>query len=82
MESNGKPMKHYSFEMTDTFGGETNYSWVKRFKIDARSFRGAMIKFGKINGHANWRLTRDESYSRQYDSGCVRLFVEEGGDEN
>jgi len=23
-------MNHYSIEITDTFGGEANYSWVKR----------------------------------------------------
>jgi len=27
----------YNLELTDTFGGEANYSWVKRAQIDAPS---------------------------------------------
>lgn len=26
-------MSHYSLELTDTFGGESNYSWVRRCGI-------------------------------------------------
>lgn len=33
----------YEYEMTDTFGGEANYCWVKRGTVKARSFRGAII---------------------------------------
>jgi hypothetical protein len=34
----------YFFELTDTFGGEANYSWVKRFKVEAKSINGAIRK--------------------------------------
>jgi hypothetical protein len=27
----------YNLELTDTFGGEANYSWVKRAQLDAPS---------------------------------------------
>lgn len=32
----------YSFEYTDTFGGEPNYSWVHRGTVMASSLRGAV----------------------------------------
>ena len=28
---------NFQFEMTDTFGGEANYSWVKRTSFDFKS---------------------------------------------
>jgi len=31
-------------EVTDTYGGEANYCWVKRFKVSASTARGAMRK--------------------------------------
>lgn len=37
-------------EVTDTFGGEANFSWVRRFKVHAKSFRGAMVKVGREMG--------------------------------
>ena len=33
----------YDYEMTDTFGGEANYCWVRRGTVKAKSFRGAII---------------------------------------
>ena len=35
-------MAKFTIEVTDTFGGEANYSWVKRFTFHASSFRGAV----------------------------------------
>lgn len=32
----------YNYEYTDTFGGETNYCWVKRGTVIATTLRGAM----------------------------------------
>lgn len=32
----------YEIEITDTFGGESNYSWVKRYTVQASTPRGAM----------------------------------------
>jgi hypothetical protein len=31
-------------EVTDTYGGEANYSWVHRFKVHANTARGAIRK--------------------------------------
>jgi hypothetical protein len=32
----------FSYEITDTFGGEANYCWVRRGAVRARSVRGAI----------------------------------------
>ena len=40
----------YSYEYTDTFGGEANYSWVKRGKVTANNFTHAIRKVKKELG--------------------------------
>lgn len=50
-----KPIKiqklnNFFFEMTDTFGGDLNYCWIHRFKIKAKSLRGALQKLSKETG--------------------------------
>ena len=51
----------YYVEMTDTFGGEPNYCWVRRTVIQANSARDAMRlarrEFGYLAKHG--RITRD-----------------------
>ena len=32
----------FEYEVTDTFGGEANYCWVRRGTVRARSLRGAI----------------------------------------
>lgn len=54
----------YFVELTDTFGGEANYSWVRRFKIHANSERGALVKVSKHIG-AQGKLRK------QYELGDV-----------
>jgi len=40
----------FLIEMTDTYGGETNYSWVKRSEDKtSRTLSGAIRKFKKDN---------------------------------
>jgi len=43
-------MNKFYFEMTDTFGGESNYSWVKRFEVNAKSLHGALCKLSNETG--------------------------------
>ena len=38
-------MTFYLVEMTDTFGGEANYSWVTRHTIEADSPKQAIRRF-------------------------------------
>lgn len=59
----------YFVEMTDTFGGEANYSWVHRFCVNASSPLGAIRKVGRETGYSG-RIRRD------WDSGeCARYNV-------
>ena len=41
----------YIVEMTDTFGGEANYSWVNRFLVTASSELGAIRKVTTRTGY-------------------------------
>lgn len=67
---NGEPLREWApgpfwfFEMTDTFGGEANYSWVHRFKVQAPTMRGALRKLSRKIGYAG-------RMRREWDSGQV-----------
>ena len=41
----------FYFELTDTFGGELNYSHVTRFKVTAKNIQGALIKISRETGY-------------------------------
>ncbi len=43
-------MMEYFVEMTDTFGGEANYSWCNRFLVKANTARGAISKVTRETG--------------------------------
>lgn len=45
-----KVKNKYYVELTDTFAGDANYSWLKRFIISANTQRGAIIKLSKETG--------------------------------
>ena len=71
-------MNTYSIELTDTFGGEANYSYVERFTIQAKSLRACVLKLGKETGY-NWRLNSNYGESVRYDttSGLTCAFIEQ-----
>ena len=59
--------KHlYFVEITDTYGGEANYSWVTRHLVRASSVRGAV-----------WRISRD-SGMKWHSVGCDRYDSDSG----
>jgi len=72
-------MNTFIVEVTDTFGGEANYAWVRRFTVTAKSFRGAISKVSRMMGYA---------FRKEYDCGdlarynaqgaCVCAFVQYG----
>ncbi len=67
----------YSLELTDTFGGEANYSWVRRETLVAKSILGAVRKFAKESG-LNFRKYDGDNESATYytkSKSCV-LFVD------
>lgn len=45
-----KTVNYFFAEVTDTFGGEANYCWVRRYKIKANTERGAINKLAKHEG--------------------------------
>jgi hypothetical protein len=49
----------YHFEVTDTYGGESNYCWVRRYIVWAQSFTGAVRKVNKVEGFSRLRKVMD-----------------------
>lgn len=70
--------KLFFIEVTDTFGGEANYSWVTRHVIAAPTERGAVNRFSKMSGY-KWRVEGDFGDSKRYDSksGLTCFFISE-----
>ena len=62
----------FFIEITDTFGGEANYSWVTRHVILAKSERGAINALSRRSG-ISWH-----SVGFRYDSksGATCAFIE------
>jgi hypothetical protein len=67
-------MKHFFFvEITDTYGGEANYSWVTRHKVRASSVRGALIRINRDSGLGFHSVGCDRFDSR---SGATCAFID------
>ena len=60
-------MNQYNIELTDMFGGELNYSFVKRFNTRAKSMRGAIQKVSRLTG-SGYRLAIGDSEMSIYHS--------------
>jgi hypothetical protein len=56
----------YFIEVTDTYAGEANYCWVRRFKVHASSVQGAMRKVSTKMGF-NARKVYDSGDMARYD---------------
>ena len=65
-------MQHFFAEITDTFGGDANYSWVTRHKIKAASIRGALIRLNRDSGLGFRSVGCDRFDSR---SGATCAFI-------
>lgn len=52
----------YNIEVTDTFGGEANYCWVKRGTTKARSRRGLINAAKALAGWHGWCRVVVESF--------------------
>ena len=70
-------MQVFHIEVTDTFGGEANYSWVTRHTIEAKTRLGAVQKFSRMSG-MSWRKVGDYGDMARYDSksGATCFFIE------
>jgi hypothetical protein len=69
-------MKTFNIEITDTFGGEANYCWVKRYTVTAKSFMGAMRIAARDFG-GEWRIDGSYGDMARYDmkNACICAFV-------
>lgn len=79
-----KPAKSTFFiEMTDTYGGEANYSWVNRFLVTASSFRGAITKVTKETGYpARINLSYGDGATYKVPGACIMYILSfSAGDE-
>ena len=64
----------YFVEVTDTFGGEANYSWVTRHVIKAKSLKGAVNALSRRSG-ISWHSVGCDRYDSK--SGATCAFIEE-----
>lgn len=65
--------KLYFVELTDTFGGEANYSWVRRIICRAKSEKGAARILARETG-LNFRFDGVKYVSK---SGATCAFIED-----
>ena len=54
-------------EVTDTYGEDANYSWVKRYKVSASSELGAIRKVSAETG-LNFCKEWDDGITARYDA--------------
>jgi len=67
-------MKNLFFiEVTDTFGGEANYSWVTRHVIRATTMRGAINRFARMSG-MHWHGVGCDRYDSE--AGATCFFID------
>ena len=68
----------YFVEVTDTYRGEANYSWVARHRVRATSIRGAIVRVNRDSG-LGLRRAADYGDCVRYDSrsGATCAFVAE-----
>ena len=74
-------MSKYNVEYTDTFAGETNYAWVRRWMIDAKTEAGAIRKakaLAGLTGHPCRKESFGDMVSLVPAGCCTILFVSEG----
>lgn len=73
MSKSNRQKRRYYFHTTDTYGGETNYCWIKRYFVDAYSLHGALCVMSRELGY-NFSLYCDDIY---YAKGtCIALLLE------
>lgn len=74
-------MNMYSIEITDLYGGELNYSWVRRYKIESKSMRGAVQKLSRLTGGSHRFYLGDDDCAVYHSvSGCIGVTIERMGE--
>ena len=66
----------FTIEITDTFGGEANYSWVRRYECTAKSMRGAITWLGRNYGSGWCKEIECGDYAQYKMRGaCITAFI-------
>jgi hypothetical protein len=69
-------MYTFNIEITDTFGGEANYSWVRRYTYKAKSFQGAIVKLAREHGKGWTKQIECGDYCQyKLANACITAFV-------
>ena len=70
-------MLTYKIEITDTYAGESNYSWVQRLEVKAKSMRGAISQAARHYGYKGFRLDCmcGDYASYKLSGACIIAFV-------
>jgi len=72
----GETMYTFNIEITDTFGGEANYSWVRRYTYKAKSFQGAIVKLAREYGKGWTKQIECGDYCQyKLANACITAFV-------
>lgn len=66
----------YYIEITDTFSGDANYSWVARHIIRAKSELGAINALSRRSG-MNWHNVCGDRYDSKSGATCCFISVYE-----
>lgn len=66
----------FNIEVTDTYSGEANYSWVKRYQVRAKNHRGAIAWLARNHG-GGWRQDYSTGDLVRYNlkGACVCCFI-------
>lgn len=66
----------FDIEVTDTFGGEANYSWVRRYTYKANSILGAIQQLARQHG-VGWVKEYDTGDTARYNltGSAICAFV-------
>lgn len=67
----------FFIEVTDTFGGDANYSWANRYLVHAVSANGAIKKLARHSG-AGWKKEYSTGDFARYNlaNAAICCFVE------
>jgi len=71
----------YQVEVTDTFGGEANYSWVRRYEFEAPEDATRRSIITKAKRMAGWTGARcrvedmGDMYTLQPQGECQVMFI-------
>lgn len=80
MKTMVETMHEYYVELTDTFGGQANYSWIEKRYFHAKNIHGALIKakreFGLTGLKPNETMADCDTIYQWFHKCNVMLYIE------